>query len=81
MLFRETFCESSEVSGFPEKRVDLWGGPGNFRASLGNFRGSLGNFRGTSGLLLELLGGVGGNFGKSRKFPEAPSDTPKFKKP
>ena len=32
------------MSGFPEKRADLRGSPGNFR-------GSLGNFRGTSGLL------------------------------
>ena len=49
---RESFASQERVSGFPEKRADLRGSPGNFRGSPGNFRGSLGIFRGTPGLLL-----------------------------
>ena len=73
---RESFCESGEVSGFPEKRADLRGSPGNFRGSPGNFRGGLGHFRGTSGLLLsstvrELPGKSLKNFrGSLGKFRE-----------
>ena len=52
LFFRESLCESGEVSGFPEKWADLRGSPGNFRGSPGkkNFQGSLGNFQGTFGL-------------------------------
>ena len=72
-----TFSLSHQrVSDFPQRGVDLWGGPGNLWGSPGNFWGSLGNFRGTSGLLSksiarEVPGSRLVTSGKSSKFPDA----------
>ena len=82
--FRESFCESGEVSGFPEKGADLRGSLGNLRGSSGNFRGSLGNFLGTFGLLLsstvrELPGKSPKNFrGSLGNFRGSPGTSQKL---
>ena len=61
------------VSGFPERGVDLWGGPG----TSGEVQGTCGEVWGTSGWLLkihcEISSGEAGNAGKSRDVPESPA--------
>ena len=49
--FRESFCETGEVSGFPEKEADLRGSSGNFPGKSGELPGKSGKLPGKSGKL------------------------------
>ena len=77
-------ASQERVSGFPEKRADLRGSPGNRRGKFGELPGKSGKLPGnpwiavkfhserTSGEVAEkLLGKLGELPGKSGDFPEA----------
>ena len=73
-VIRESFCESGEISGFPERGADLWGLPGKSGELLGKSGKLPGNLwiavkvqsERTSG---EVAGELPGKFGNFRGSP------------